>query len=414
MTCLRAQPYSVPVAATSPEILLEQQRGRPDVTRRSHIAALTGLRGFAALVVLISHCAGVSAYPWLGFPTYGPIALFVLSGYLLFQPWSRWYLGMGPRPSVRDFVRRRSWRILPPYLALVALLWVLLPPSRPTSWQGLLRTVTLTHIYVPGDLRTGLHHTWSLGTEASWYVVLPITAALVGLALRSGRLTPGAAVAGLVVSMLVLTAGWRLVAYQTDDAAARIVFPMLFPSFAICFFAGAALSHLHTHDTGRQTRTRIMSSLSRFPALTLVVSLGAGLVGASKLGGPWGFVESTLSESSLRAASMLLMALLLLGGVVSSSGRNVYTGIFGNRPAVAVGRWSYGIYLWHFPVLTVLLREMGIPDSGLELISLIALTMAISVPLGAVTYAFIERPAIAHSKRNTSPDRARRARLRVL
>lgn len=355
------------------------------------------------MVVLVGHVAALSDYKWIGFPSYGPIALFVLSGFLLFQPWSRWLLGLGTRPSVREFAHRRAWRILPPYLALLAVVWLVVPSSRPSGLAAYARALTLTNIYVPGETYDGLGHVWSLGTELSWYVILPGVAIVVGLVLRRSGLSPSAAVLGMVATMLALTLSWRFWMFNTESLAARMTFPMLFPAFAVSFFSGAAIGHFRVQDAHGVKPATTLGFLSRHGVLTLSAALGAGLVGASHLGGPWGFEETTLRESNLRAAAMTLMALLLVAGVTSSPRHTVFGRLFGSRPAVAVGRWSYGIYLWHFPVLILVTRNVGPPQGVSGLLGLIAVVTAMSVALGAATYAFVERPSIAFSRRRPRP-----------
>ena len=75
---------------------------------------LTGLRGFAALMVVLIHSAGQTDYPGFGVQSYGPVSLFVLSGFLLYRPWSSWAIAQASRPSVRTFSRRRLSPCRPP------------------------------------------------------------------------------------------------------------------------------------------------------------------------------------------------------------------------------------------------------------------------------------------------------------
>ena len=86
------------------------------------------------------------------------------------------------------------------------------------------------------------------------------------------------------------------------------------------------------------------------------------------------------------------------------------TRVFSMRWLVAVGRWSYGIYLWHLPVIQLL--DPVVPRSGPGgWLLLTVTTLAIAVPLGAATFAWVEQPAIRWSK-STREERAARRRER--
>ena len=63
-----------------------------------------------------------------------------------------------------------------------------------------------------------------------------------------------------------------------------------------------------------------------------------------------------------------------------------------------MGRWSYSIYLWHLPVIVILAPHVA-RDGVDGFLLFYGLTLAITVPLGAATYVWVERPAILWSKR---------------
>jgi peptidoglycan/LPS O-acetylase OafA/YrhL len=389
------------VAATSPEILVDQNGGSRDVIK-GQVAALTGLRGFAALVVVVVHCSSLTAYPWVGFHSYGPIALFVLSGFLLFQPWSRWMIGERPRPSIKEFAWRRLWRIFPPYLALLALVTLVYPPSRPSGWEGWLRAITLTNIYDPDSLTRGLYHTWSLGTELSWYVVLPVASLWIGVAIAHSRASATRVLTAVAIVALVVGLVWRwMFVAVLDGTSLAPTSAYLFPAFAFCFAGGALVGHLKVLQNRTPTSPpQVMGWLARHPFLTLTFALSFGILGASELGGPWTFQTATLSQGTIRWTSMTFMALLLVAGVASASDQSIIRRIFSWRPMTAVGRWSYGIYLWHMPLLLLMHREIDFPRGVGGLLIWVATVIAVSIPFGAITYRFVELPAIAWSKRS--------------
>ncbi|MGB5148060.1 MAG: acyltransferase family protein, partial [Porticoccaceae bacterium] len=97
-------------------------------TQGGEIAALTGLRGFAALWVLMFHTWGAAGprrmefgigswtldfTPFFSIGWAGVQVFFVLSGFLLAQPYARWSRGAAARPGVGPYLARRCARVLP-------------------------------------------------------------------------------------------------------------------------------------------------------------------------------------------------------------------------------------------------------------------------------------------------------------
>lgn len=384
------------VAATSPEILVDTH-----LARRQQVAALTGLRGFAALAVMVVHSTVLTAFPWLGFHTYGPIALFTLSGFLLFQPWSRWLLGLSERPDIRRFAHRRFWRIFPPYLVVALLVMAIHTPTRPGDAGSWIRNLTLTHIYVQGDLQRELNHTWSLATELSWYVALPLGGLAVGLVLKRFLYSPTTAVVVVAVLAIALSLAWKVWIYESVTSLSwRYRMLMWLPAYAACFAGGALLGHLSISAAAQRRARMIMAWGARHQVLVLTGALACGVLGASRLGGPWDFVtRHALSEQLVRFGGMTGMALLLLFAVAASPSESIPDRLFGNRVMQAIGRWSYGLYLWHIPVILALVEVTQIRSGLGGLVLWLGLVALCAIPLAAATYHFVERPAMAWAGR---------------
>lgn len=389
------------MAATSPEVLVDQENARSARTPKSHIAALTGLRGFAALGVVLVHGSGPTDYPWVGLHSYGPIALFVLSGFLLFQPWSKWMLGLGRRPAVRTFAKRRILRIFPPYLAALFIVALVLPASRPRGIEGWLHSVTLTQTFSPMGLRTAMGHVWSLNTEITWYAVLPLVGFLTAISCLRFRVRPVVAMWVLLATALVVTVLWRAhIAYFDHDLATLLTRPFWFPGFAVCFIGGAFISHLVIeHRVNPESRFQPVHWFAQRPWIVIATVVAAAAVANSSLGGQWTWGIVTTQERSIRFAFTTVFALALLAAVSAGPPSSPIVRIFSKRWIVAIGRWSYGIYLWHLPVRELLMNHMEIPIGAMGLALWIGLILAVSIPLGAATYAFIERPTMGWSKR---------------
>lgn len=399
------------VAATSPEVLndtsVQTRRGRRRSTTAGHVDSLTGLRGFAALSVVMVHGAGLTDYPWAGLHAYGPIALFVLSGFLLIQPWSRWMMGAGEKPVIESFIRRRVWRIFPAYLVVLVVAALVLPTSRPLGADGWVRALTLTNSYGADGLRPGLEHTWSLGTELTWYAVVPLVALGVAKAVHTRfASTPVRPMLIALVVALAISVGYRYyVMFEVHDFGRLITMPLWLPAFIVCFMAGAAVAHmLIAHQQGKASIKGLRWFAAR-PGLVAAVAVGCALIGNSKLGGAWTFAPASFREISIRTTACTIIAISLLIGVAAGDEKSFLSRLFSARWLVATGRWSYGIYLWHMPAMLLLAREVTIQPGPIGLVIWMAILLAVSIPLGAATYAFVERPAIAWSKRGPQPRR---------
>lgn len=381
--------------------------GRRSGKDRGQVAALTGLRGFAALVVVAVHASGPTAYPWFGLHTFGPIALFALSGFLLFQPWSAWLLGRQGRPVLRTYAIRRLLRIFPAWLVTLLLVALIYPPSRPNGSKEWLLSLTLTQTASPAGLRPGLEQAWSLGTELAWYVAVPFLGAVAAYAVRRRGVRPMLAVVGMVSLSLLITAAWRLdLAVHATDVSAQLTRSFWLPAYLVCFVGGAAVSHLMLTERAGLISGRPLRWLGDRPWLVLSLAVGTGAIANSRLGGGWGWVIHTHGEAATRFTFTTLLALVLLIGIASPSRTTFLTGFFASGFMVAVGRWSYSLYLWHLPIREILLEYIEIPAGFPGMILWFCLLLAVSLPVSAASYAFVERPAIAWSKRERASSRA--------
>ncbi len=345
------------------------------------------------------HTAGRTEFDWLGLPTYGPVSLFVISGFLLYRPWARWSLGLQDKPALRPYLLRRATRIFPAYWVVLVIVALVIPASRPVGLEGWWRAVTLTWIYEPEPMREALLHTWSLATEVSWYLALPVMAGIAGhLARRFSRIKAfWVCTAGLALSLPV-SIGWRIWASKAD-LVGQLTYPYWLPSFLYCFAGGAFVALLVEARRARIVRLSRLTSFVADPWAPLVIALALTLVATSSFGGPTGFVPVTFSEEQVRSWSAACIAWLLLCVVVLAPVHVPLSRLLGTRWFSAVGRWSYGIYLWHVPVIVVLERDITFPDGPLGLLWRLVCVLAVSIPLGAATYAWVERPTMAWSRR---------------
>ncbi|WP_445256703.1 acyltransferase family protein [Nocardioides aurantiacus] len=388
------------MAASTAVTWEDAPRDAPRADRTAQIASLTGLRGVSALMVVLIHVSVLTRYPWVGIPDYGPVSLFVLSGFLLSRPWARWALRLGERPAVGSFAFRRFARIFPAYLVVLVAICAVYPPVRPDGPGQWLRAATLTWIYRTGDFRAAFQQTWSLGTELSWYVALPVLGGLAALAARRTTVRRGYwLVVGLLSTSLAVSVAWRWYVDATDKGQ-YFTYSYWLPGYLVCFAVGALVAlTVEGRRVGAVAPARL-ERLAADPWALVVLALAVALLGTSTLGGASGFsTPITLDEHLVRAGCATGVAALLLLGAVLGPRTTPLNRALGSRWLQAVGRWSYGIFLWHLPLITILDRDVDFSPGPAGVLWRLFLTLALSVPLGAATYAWVERPTLDWSRR---------------
>jgi peptidoglycan/LPS O-acetylase OafA/YrhL len=176
----------------------------------TRLPGLDTLRAIAIVAVMLYHLkpflpekmTAAAQFGWMGVDLF-----FVLSGYLIGMQLLRPY-STGEKPSIREFYRRRAYRILPAYL-VVLWLYLVFPtwresPALPPLWQFLTFTVNLLFVDFSHH---AFSHVWSLCVEEHFYLVLPL---LVILLMRRPSLRKTVIVIGAVVLFGICFRGYEL------------------------------------------------------------------------------------------------------------------------------------------------------------------------------------------------------------
>jgi len=350
----------------------------PDGARLPHVEALDGLRGAAIAAVLLHH-AGHLEGGWLGVDLF-----FVLSGYLITALLLVAWRGQGT-VGLRGFWARRARRLGPAlvitlvgvgaYAATVALPTEL----RTIRWDGIAtllevanwRTILTGGDYWASQLRPSpLRHTWSLSIEEQLYLLWPLAVAAVLARWRSARallvtaLSLAIASATTMVVLEALGASRSRLYYGTDTRASAVLL-------------GAALAAL-----------RVELGPQRWAATRRGRHL-AGAVAAVVLGGLW---ATPLATTSTPYRGVLPLAGLAGVLVVASVADRHHPGPVGAvasfAPLAALGRISYGAYLYHWPLYLVLDEAR----TGLDGWALTGARLAATIALAAASYALVEVP----------------------
>ncbi|GAC1441997.1 MAG: acyltransferase [Solirubrobacteraceae bacterium] len=371
-----------------------------------------GMRGIAILMVLVSHTLGATgatthaSWGWLGTYLYfGVILFFAISGFLLYRPYAVAHAGGRPAPQLRAYARRRLLRILPAYWVALTLLalWPGIDGPLSSKWWiyfGFMQ------VYSGATLAGGLSAAWSLCVEMTFYLLLPLLAALVHLLV--GRLRPRpwwqaeAAVLALLFATAIATSA--LLDYH---AVPFWVGNTLFAT--VDWFAGGmalAVLSVAAERTGRARQ--IATAVRTRSGLIWMLAGGTFLLAARVLDtrgdrhGRLGVVHPPLGTFIFNHLLLGITGLLMLmPAVMGASG--AVRAVVAWRPLAYLGLLSYGIFLWHVPLTAWLATTGAYPNlhgGGLDLavrgpspsLTLTLAALAISAAAAAVSYHAVELP----------------------
>jgi peptidoglycan/LPS O-acetylase OafA/YrhL len=331
--------------------------------RLRRVPALDGIRAVAAVVVVLFHARIGFADGGIGVDMF-----FVLSGFLI----TSILLPSALQGAVRfkTFYVRRGLRLLPAYFTvLLAALAASLVWDVPALRGAFFSFFYVSNWAVAAGQGLGLlHHTWSLAIEEQFYLLWPLTLVLLvrWAHAQCQRLLAGVAVA-LVLSYLTAVAGWALG-----------LSPDLVWNSTLARGSQLLLGCLLAVAVGLYGLPR--PSLGRAQGIVGGVALVALVVLANHT-----VADVWVHILLLWPVVAGLTALVIVGCL--APGRSPLSRVLTARPVVAVGKVSYGLYLWHYPILNVVDHELGLDGWGAKLLGL-TLT-AVVVPL---SYRYVEQP----------------------
>jgi len=331
------------------------------------VTGLDGIRGLAALYVVLHHCWLLSfpGYPantgpwWVGGLVYGHLAVVVfitLSGFsLAISPARRgWRLG-----GLARFARRRAWRILPPYWAALGLSMAVAAIVGPLPHLGspnLRSTVVyglLSQDFVRAPVPNGAF--WSIAVEAGLYFVLP-------LLLLVRRLWGAVAVLALA-TVPVVALGLLRPGVSTVDKATGLTL-----QFAPMFAAGMVAAGV----------VAAVPRVRRLPWPWFACAATVPVVVLMAVNGPvWTERHYYWLDIAIGPGIALLLASVSVGRP------SVLARFLGTRPVRALGSFSYSLYLIHVPVVVVVAFFVARPHFAAGL-PRFWVTLGLAAPLAVV------------------------------
>ncbi len=413
-------------AATSTEPTDAGQSGSDELPRKPrHFPCFDGLRAIAAVSVLLLHTAWVSGFTLrssLGAYTsrleIGVSVFFLISGFLLYRPFAVSHLAGAPAPNTRRFFERRLLRIVPAYwLALTVLTYGFGVVSVGAGWQGVAAHYLFLQIYFPSEVFNGITQAWSLCTEMSFYLFLPVYAALVGLRRRSAHRQLVRELAGLGVLYavsfgfrywvlhlpLITVRNGKFVAIcapncATHPALATMMIDWLPANFDL-FALGMLLAIVSAWYVQRDSEPgwfghRLVPWVSWACAAVVFVWVSHVVTDHSIL-----YFVTPRVNLERQALYGLFAFFLLLPAVFGPQDRSLIRRLLRSWPMASVGVISYGIYLWHLDLITEFLDWTG-GKHGQEPFWLLALAvLGLAIAFASTSYFVVERPILHYKDR---------------
>lgn len=347
-----------------------------------YMPGIDGLRALAVLAVIIYHLN----YNWAPGGLLGVGIFFVLSGYLitdlLIAQWSR-----HGRLDMKDFWLRRARRLLPALLLLMVVVVMSVALFVPEQMGRLRGDVWAAVFYVSNwwlvfsevsyfekfGPPSPLGHLWSLAVEEQFYLIWPLLVAL-GLSVvkRRGPLVM------LTLGLAALSAILMVVLYVPGEDPSRIYYGTDTRVFALLI--GAALAMMWPSR-------KLTTNISGKARLTLDVVGAASL--AILLLSIW---KTNQYDDFLYQGGLVLLSIVsaLLVAVLAHPA-SALAKVMGCKPLKWLGVRSYGIYLWHYPVI-VLTSPTGMEDGGVIAVVRAALQLVACIVLAALSWKYVEEP----------------------
>ncbi|MBO0870071.1 MAG: acyltransferase [Micromonosporaceae bacterium] len=349
------------------------------VARPDRVVGLDGVRGLAALYVMLFHCwlRGFHSFPydsgpiWLAWLLYGHLAVVVfitLSGFSLGISPARhdWQLG-----GLGRYARRRAWRILPPYWAALAfsllIAWAVTP--QPHSGPPNLRTVAVYGLLLQDNVvaRTPNGAMWSIAVEAELYLLLPL------LLLLRRRIRAIALVAAVMIPVVL----YGLLGPQASpENRLTGLTPLFAAPFAIGLVAAGVLA------AGARTRGWPWHWLA---VLTAAPTVALMLIYRSQ----WTVAHYYWIDLALAPAIAMMLAALATGRPAPAMW------LLGTRPLRSLGSFSYSLYLIHLPIVIVVSRYVvggRVPGGRIEFLATAGVAVPVSLLAARLFAAVFEIP----------------------
>ena len=382
---------------------LSYSPGRRVVPKMGYQPTLDGVRAVSVIAVILYH----AGFTWMHGGFFGVEVFFVVSGFLITSLLIEERDGQG-KVSLWHFWLRRWRRLLPAlFTMLIAIgVWAVFWGSAEQHTQvrrdypwGIFYLANWGQIFSKVEYFSGtptlFRHLWSLAVEEQWYLIWPVVFIIFFTrksrgAIRESDRRRGTTLALISLGLMAATAAAHVAKLPTkwpfffslnpSEWGMRPVETTNFLYLSTFTRSSGLLLGAATAFLWRPWRAQRRAHASAGQTMNVVALVAVGVLFTAFAIGKVADESTYLwLLPSVTIASAALVAVLvhpIAGGARA---------VFGSRPLVEIGKRSYGLYLWTWPISRILNAYDGSPDKFLK-------AMAIAIPVSELCYRFVETP----------------------
>ena len=354
--------------------------------KSKYLPSIDSLRALAVLAVIIYH-VDVNYLPG-GF--LGVDLFFVLSGYLISSLIIKEYKKTGSL-NLYNFYIRRARRLLPAVYFMITVVLVvmvmfngvLLKKSHLDAIFGYIYSSNWWYIFHKLDYfdsfgsQSPFKHLWSLAIEEQFYMIFPLLFLLINRKKKDkdGFYKLNRNFLYVILGVILVSLIVHIILFDINNIS-RIYFGTDTRAFSLLVGAVGAILYpmdkLNTKITPQENLLYSVVSLISIAALITIM------------------IYTSEYNTWLYRGGFLLVAILGIIIIISSGKQHtVMAKLLSFKPVVFIGKISYSLYLWHFPVLvlTTPVSEIGKPN-----IFFVVLRVILTFILAIISYALVETP----------------------
>jgi len=381
-----------------------ESAAEPRGPERVTFPCFDGFRALAALVVLVTHVAFLSGFngrsrfgAFTARMDVGVAVFFMISGFLLYRPFVAARLTDAGAPRTVAYFWRRALRILPAYwVALTITVFVLHVPKQLPSAGDLFQYYGLLHLYNVNNVIGPILSSYTLVTEISFYLFLPIYAFALS---RWARRAPERQVRiDLVVLVCLIVAGiayrWAVRSRFQGERAFQLL--NVLPGWIDVFAVGMVLAVLSVWLTGRSRPVLFRRRI--FPALSWAMAAAAFVAISLWMGRP-GRIDTLGQDMGVHYFYLAVGLFFLLPGIFGPQRSGLVRHVLQNRAVQVLGLISYGLYLWNETILEKYVEWTDSTPFNTSFPKMLAVVFLATVLVAAASYLVVEKPALSFKGR---------------